>query len=506
MKKLKYFIIVVLTLLIMPVFARAESVITVINQGSESDYKITDNYGWTFNFKNTKFEWAKTNYLIETIDQARTAGITIARDASNAEDSGYYKRSKNYAIKNKNECSNGNIWMLYKNVGMYQGKTVNLKVTVKSCDPYTVNYTPNIGFSLENMQFIMNGLHSVNLEYNFIDDEGTPIDIKGYGTFTDLDNTQAFQMGTGIDKAYIYETYKTCDNESECTVKHLYANRLVKKGVQFPDELTQDNIGTYTTNTENAVQSSKRETSSPDKFAWTTVLFSGGKFNLSYYTGAERGMYVFSPNSLVPFAIEDPVKNVNKEVVSKAEEYTYTVSHRVPYITLDGSNNSYTAYSFNDVLEPCLGVTDASKIVIKNDEGTDVTQHFDIKLNNSNGSVVVDATAKSDFLANNEFYGHEYEFMINTYVKDNYDLSKYLNNDKTKYIIPNQAKVSVTDNGGTAVNKDTNTVNVYITIPKEIVSAPNTGKYTSIALIAGGVLIIAIAIITLITYKKKSNK
>ena len=498
--KLKYFIIIVLALFIMPVFARAQSVITVINQGSEADYKITGNYGWTFNFKNTKFEWSKPSYLVETIAQARTAGITIAKNTAGQDDAGYYERSKNYAIKNNSDCGGGKIWMLYKNIGMYQGKTVNLKITVQSCDRYTgIDYVPNIGFSIASMQFIMNGLYSVDLEYDFIDDNGTPIDIKGYGTFTDLDQTQAFKLGSGIDKAYIYETYKRCETGDDCTVKHLSKDKLIKKGGKMINEQDIQNI-------ENAVQSSVRETSSPDRYAWSTVLFSGGKFNLSYYTGQERGMFVFAPDSLVPFAIEDPVKNVNKEAVSKAEEYTYTISHRVPYINLDGSNNSYTAYSFNDILEPCLGVADVSKVVIKNDDGTDVTQYFDVKLTESNGSVVVDATAKSDFLATDDFYGHEYEFMITTYVKDNYDLSKYLNTDKTKYIIPNQAKISVTDNGGTAVNKDTNIVDVYITIPKEVITTPDTGKYTSIALIVGGVLIIAVAVITLIVYKKKSIK
>ena len=203
--KLKYFIIIVLALFIMPVFARAQSVITVINQGSEADYKITGNYGWTFNFKNTKFEWSKPSYLVETIAQARTAGITIAKNTAGQDDAGYYERSKNYAIKNNSDCGGGKIWMLYKNIGMYQGKTVNLKITVQSCDRYTgIDYVPNIGFSIASMQFIMNGLYSVDLEYDFIDDNGTPIDIKGYGTFTDLDQTQAFKLGSGIDKAYIY--------------------------------------------------------------------------------------------------------------------------------------------------------------------------------------------------------------------------------------------------------------------------------------------------------------
>lgn len=494
MKRGKYFLLIAFAILIMPIFVKAKSVITVIEQGKESDYKITNNYGWTFNFKNTTTT-PSTYHIINTKEEAQQHNITIASEE------GYYDGSKNYYIESNSDCSPDKINILYKNVGMYQGKTVNLKISVRSCDKYDgINYTPNIGFSTVAMQVVINGLYSVDLDYEFINDAGEPIDIKGYGTFTDLDVTQAFKMGNGIDKAFIYEKYTTTAGELK---NHLFKDKLIKKGgsINNPQDIQ---------NVENAIQSSieevTEETIEKYKYAWSTVLFSGGKFNLTYYLGSERGMYVFTPDSLVPFAIEDPVKSVNKETISKNEEYVYTTSHRVPYINLDGSNSSYTAYSFNDVLEPCLNVKDVSKVVIKNDEGTDVTKNFDIKLSENNGSVVVDAVSKSDFLTKDEFYGHEYEFIITAYVKDNYDLSKYLSSDKTKYVIPNQAKISITDNAGVSVNKDTNQVFVYIPIPKEVVPTPNTGKYTSIALIVGGILIIAIAIITLVIYKKKSIK
>ena len=382
---------------------------------------------------------------------------------------------------------------------------------------------PDIIFENKAVQMDLDGLRSVDFKYEFLDDNNNKIDIKGYGTFYDLDFSQAFKMENGIDKAYIYENYSrictslsgnTCATWTDTSAQHLYK-----------DKLTSDSDYTQYVTVENVIQSSNNPTTGNYRYAWATVLFSGESFNITYYLGEPdflaswwnnptnnptgkayegfgNGMFGFVPDSLVPFAVEDPVKSVNKTSITRNEEFTYTTSHRVPYINKDGSNNNYTAYSFNDILEPCLTVKDVSKIVVKNDEGTDVTENFNIKMTESNGSVVVDAIAKADFLSSDNFYGHEYEFIINTEVKANYDLSKYLNSDSSAYVIPNKASISVTDNSG-VYPKTTNEVKVNIPIPKEVVSAPDTAEFVSSTLIFGGSVIIILAIGIIVIYKKK---
>ena len=485
MKKVKILFMFTIMLFVIPMIVKAESVINVITQGSESNYKIDNNYGWTFNFKNVTIDPSTAIVPIKSSTEAASHNFP-----TEGVEQGYYDKSYNYVISSNSDCSGNKIYMLYKNVGMYQGKKVNLKVSVKSCEIFNdYSYERIIGFSKEAMQLVMRGVYSVNLDYEFLDDTGNALDIKGYGTLTDLDAAQAFKMGNGIDKAYMYSIPSPANQGP-----HLLKDKLCAQG-------NFSNLSDVTNAIQSRPEEVTEETSNKHKEAWATILFSGGKFNLSFYLGTTNGMFVFTPDSLVPFAVEKPVKGVDKYSINKTEEFTYTTSHRVPYINLDGSGNKYTAYAFNDTLEPCLTVKDVSKVVIKNDEGTDVTSNFDIKLSESNGSVVVDANAKDSFLTSDNFYGHEYEFMITTQVKDNYDLSKYLSSDKTQYIIPNIAHISVTDNNGT-VNNDTNKVDVVIPIPKEVVPAPNTGKVISIPLIIGGCVIIGLAILILIKYKK----
>lgn len=483
-------IIIVLLLLVMPMVGVAKSVINIVEEGKELDYKITGNYGWTFNLKNAKLN-VSDYHLINTKQEAESHNITVATEED------YYNKSKNYYIENETDCSDNNIYVVYNNVGMYQGKNINVKINVEGCKlGNSPTKVPNIGFSSSEMQVIINGLRYIDLRYEFTDSDGNIVDIKGYGTFRDLDFSQAFKMGEGIDNAFIYK--KINDVEG-----HLLKDKLTK----------DDNYSEYQA-VENAIQSSNAETNSDRNYmyAWATILFSGGKFNLRYYLGQPGwesnfnggGMFIFYPDSIVPFSVADPVKNVNKHSVVRTEEFTYTISHRVPYINLDGSNNKYIAYSFNDVLEPCLTVDDVSKIVIKNDEGTDVTKNFDVKVSEENGSIVVDAIAKDELLSSNDFYGHEYEFLVNAQVKENYDLSKYINSDSSAYIIPNVASISVTDNYGVS-NKKTNNVEVMVPIPKKSVEVPDTSEFISSSLIVGGGIIIILAIGTFIIYKKRAT-
>lgn len=514
MKRIYSLFITAFIMVLTPFIVSAKSVIQTINETEEANYAIDTNYGWTFNAKNATAN-PSDYHLIKSKQDAQSKAIKVKDDED-------YTVNRYYYIDNEADCSSGKVYILYNNIGMYQGKKVNLKITLNKCSFPKETGLPDgvskrsVGFGGKSMDVFIDGIRSVDLKYEFLNQSGEKINIKGYGTFRDLDYSQAFKMGTGIDKAYVYggEYSRVCtatnDNHDACTTWGAYQHI-------FPDSITNDSDYTTRKTAENVVQSSNLETFSgiEYKYAWATILFSGGEFNLTYYVGQPEfnnsrfggGMFKFDPDSLVPFKVEDPVKSVDKTSVNRGEEFTYTSSHRVPYITKDGTGNKYSAYSFKDVLEPCLTTT-KSDVVIMDDEALDVTNNFDITLNtDSNGSITVSAVAKSDFIAGDSFYGHEYQFMIKTTVKDNYDLSKYINSDKSGYIIPNKASISVTDKSGVS-NKETNKVDVVVPIPKEVVKTPDTGKYISTLLITLGSVLLVAAIITLsiLLNKKKASK
>lgn len=537
MKKiLSKFVFIMLFGFIMPMFVSAD-VVEVITQGNEP--KMDVNYGWTFNLKNVSVT-ASDYHRLKTAEEAVEKKVPTGYN---------FDVAKLYWINDETDCSSGKIYIIYNNIGKYQGKQVNMKVSVTDCkfgyeDPsasskkltlkqdkdlsgnYFTMQHPSIMLNAEAVQVEIQGLRSTSLKYEFIDNDGNTLNIKGYGTLQDLDFQQAFKLSTGIAKAYIYgEWNKVCteyDENSNCSkyekLTHLKANQL-----------TSETDYTKYVNVKNAIQSSNLETYSERQYeyAWSTILFSGGSFDITYYLGEPDflkswwdnttnnptgkayegfggGMFRFVPDSLLEFQVEDPVKSVDKKEIQKDEEFTYTTSHRVPYITLDGSNNKYTAYSFTDTLEPCLTVEDVSKVLIKNDEGLDVTDKFNVTMNEKNNQITVSANAKSEFVSLTEFYGHEYEFIITAKVKKDYDLSKYLDKNKENYVIPNTASISVTDNSG-AFNKPTNEVDVKIPIPSITVPVADTGRYISVISIGVGVVLIVVATLLVIHYKKKKN-
>lgn len=491
---------------------QAKSVIQVINQGQEANYKVDTNYGFTFNMNNVST--TSSNYHLILSDR------DIIDKKIYYDNNIDYSKWNYYYLDNESDCKDKKIYIMYNNIGMYKGNAVNLKITLNNCvfgysnpgdsnkefilKSYLYNgnkiraLKPSIGFDKESMKITLNGLRFATLKYEFIDDNGKKINIKGYGTLSDLDQGKAFKINSGIDKAYIYENYDSS--------RHLMANTL-----------TTETDFTKTRILENAVQSSNYETYSDSnyKYAWSTLLFSGSEFELTYYLGKidylrswwdnpldyegfGSGTFEFITPSLIPFSIEDPVNSSNKIVVEKNEYFTYKITHRVPYINKDNIN-IYSKYNIIDNLEECFEIT-KEDITIKNDENKDVTSNFDINIVKEDGLKKVYISAKKDFLNDPNFYGHEYVFMINTKVNDSEILSKYKNKSANEYIISNIAILNIDSNNNTYTKK-TNNVNITIPIKKQIVSVDNTSKYISVIFVIIGISLIFCAVLIAFLYR-----
>ena len=532
MRILKKILVLFIFFIAVMSIVNAKSVIQVINQGQEGIYKVDTNYGFTFNMKNAST--TTSNYhLISSSNEALDRRIFYDSEVD-------YSKIGYFYLDNENDCSSKNIYIMYNNVGLYHGNVVNLKITLNNCvfgysnpddsnrelilKSYTYNgekiqtERPSIGFDKTSVQVLLNGLRSATLKYEFIDSNGKKINIKGYGTLKDLDYSQALKIESGIDKAYIYEDYNSvCTNltNSGCiayeSLKHLKANTL-----------TTETDYTKTRILENAIQSSNYETYSDSnyKYAWTTILFSGSEFELTYYLGEPDflkswwynssdyegfggGMYRFEPDSLIPFSIEEPIKSASKIIVEKNEEFTYKITHRVPYINKDGTNNLYNKYNIIDNFEKCFTIENKD-ITIKNDEDIDVTSNFDISISKEDSFNKINISAKSDFLNSNEFYGHEYIFLINTKVNEIEDLSKYKSKNSEEYIISNSALLDISDNNG-SYTKKTNNVNITVPIKKQIIKVDDRNKYVSIVFVIIGISLIVCAILVAVLYKARNK-
>lgn len=526
MKVLKFLFFSILLILFMPFIICAENSIQVIEENDINNYIIDSDYGFTFNLKNTNVN--TSNYhLIMSEEDIINQKIFYDKNID-------YNNNKFFYLDNESDCSSKKIFVMYNNVGLYKGKKVNLKITVNNCtfgykNPLDSNKSlylnsyyynkkkyraekPSIGFDLKNMQVILNGLRSIDLKYEFLNDNGDEINIKGYGTFKNLNFGQALKLGSGIDKAYLVNYNNICTNITDFTCNKwenstfLYVNKLV----------TESNYTKYR-DLKNTIQAANYNSLDDYKYAWVTLLFSGKEFNLTYYVGKAdyleswwdnkkdydgfgSGSFKIDNSSLLLIAIQNPSGSSNKTYIEKNEEYTYKISHRVPITHKD---NKYISYTIEDDFIDCFSINEKS-IKVVNDNNIDVTNNFNIYISKNNNINKVNIDAKAEFLNNNDFYGHEYQYLITIKIKDTSNLKKYLSKNKDEYIIPNSAMVLVKNNYSTE-SKKTNRIDVAVKLKKELTSVKNTGSNLSYVFTIIGVTLLICAFLIAVLYQKRNK-
>ena len=152
-----------------------------------------------------------------------------------------------------------------------------------------------------------------------------------------------------------------------------------------------------------------------------------------------------------------PLKVADKMKVEIKEEFTYKITQTIPTLS-----SYYTNFNIIDELEDALYVS-KDNISITNENDNDVTSNFNINIDDQK------ITITSNNLNDTSFYGHTYNVLIKTYIKENYELSAYQTSDNL-YIIPNKATVTI--------NNDSNETNEVI-ITHEVTSPENPTKTVS---------------------------
>ncbi len=360
-----------------------------------------------------------------------------------------------YTISNPTDDKKGKIGILYTNVGNYEGKPLDLKITLMDWDQYlNPDVQTFISYEQKEIGHSQSGYTWVDQVWEYVDHEtGKPVKISGsFMTFADLDAKQYVEFSKEttdkIDKMYVSEdTWVDATQSSKGELK----------------------IGDV----------SNKVSNNDDKFAMVTALFDGGRMHFKWgkdYTGFDKtkpilldgnkpvgGQYfAFSAKKPVKTELLKPAKRVsdadekaktenNLKVLS--EKYSYEVSHTVPS---EYEEFFYKSYVLSDTVPKELVV---DKVEIVDETGKNVTDKFENKSNKNE----ISYSAKSDELKKSGFYGHTYTLKIEVNVDTKADISKLLDKDGN-FIIQNTARVSKDGN-----TKDTNPVKTKIKkLPNEI--------------------------------------
>ncbi|MCI5648854.1 MAG: hypothetical protein MR332_05395 [Fusicatenibacter sp.] len=101
----------------------------------------------------------------------------------------------------------GKMYVDYTNVGVYQGKQINLRITLLDWEKHQNlpddSYTSVIVSVDDNKPVIdIKGLLSVTVRFSYFDDRMQPVSLEGHFTLSDLDFYQGFQVHDQIENIY----------------------------------------------------------------------------------------------------------------------------------------------------------------------------------------------------------------------------------------------------------------------------------------------------------------
>lgn len=390
----------------------------------------------------TKDSSASSKYsVIPVFNPEKTKATTFGTGWANT-DKNNGGKLLSFSQTNPTDAQKGKIGVVYSNVATYEGRSLDLKITVTNWTPY---FTGNkvLSFGREAILHTQTGYSGVQQKWQYIDSETKKaVDVPGsYMTFVDVDGRQyiAFDKATTskIDKMYVSD-----DTWLDATT--------VNGGLKVADVTNKGSVDS-------------------DPFAQFTALFSGGKMTFTWgkdYAGAgynkdqgapagQAGNEYFAYSSEKPVRTEvlEPTKLVSdldeKDKTENSldytqEAYSYTVSHSVPD---EREEFYYQSYQMEDKL---IDELDLDSVTVTNEEGKDVTALFE----NQTKGQAVKMVAKAETLKKADFYNHTYFFNLNVKVKKGADLSKY--KDKSgNILLPNKANVTV--DGKTKPTNETET-------------------------------------------------
>lgn len=356
----------------------------------------------------------------------------------------------------------------YKNVGIYNGQQIDVKLTLMAYEVEDANQPAAFWFLPAVIaNSVSKNVKYVTIKYDFYKTgTTTPVSVKGNTTYWDVDAHQGVIIENN-NKGIYTKNNNVLKITSGLSVPYIFESNL--------------------SNSSDA----EEEYAFTETFEGSTITRSftyGQHNNDDTWSGATGNAWMFhSAISSVPIQLESPVLSLSKEKIAIGEEFEYIITQKVPLVS---SNDYFNSFVIDDTLADCL-VVDTSGVVVKDKEGNDVTNKFTITAEGQKIILTLKNTKEAGF------YGKTYDIFIKTMVKDDSDLTPYQAADK--FIIANKANVTV-DND----LKCTNQGNVEL-VPEVLTEVPSTASYASLALgIIGSIFMIVSVFV--IYYKDRRQK
>ena len=355
------------------------------------------------------------------------------------------------SLKGKTGC-------IYRNVGRYKGRMIDLRCTVTDYTFYNFMGEQEIGYYLlltDRIGVNTCNTRDITVDMAFLDHEtGSPVALQGYATFADIDITQGVCILSAIDEVFVDQNCVLYKDPQSMTFIAPWETRMSGSAV------TDINRENWVQVNYSADHLSFRFLSGGEAYSFTDgtdlnvenfqVWKNGYSGNTRDYTVSEadngamhinwQGLYYARLGRISIPPVTKTVSDRNETdksentLTTRDESFVYTINHAVPG---EYERFYYTSYQVIDQISPDLSIK-SDAITIEQDNGNNVTSWFSIQT--ANQTVTISATPQT--LAREDFYDNNYRFKIPVTLKPGLNLST------AHYQVKNKAKVTFNRSSG----------------------------------------------------------
>ncbi|MDO4869534.1 MAG: hypothetical protein Q4A65_04525 [Bacillota bacterium] len=354
---------------------------------------------------------------------------------------------KGFYLKNNKK---GQCGVRYNQLFRYQDDWIDVKTTYIDWD---VNNASKAFVTGGFCRFVWTNVHYVRLRHEFfVSGTDEPVDIKGFFTFTDVDNSQGIGMLPSDVK-------KLWTNQNGSVLK--YKNTV--EGYLFVKDMRGSVVAGPSAANYNPAEAAKVT------FSYAFEGTTHDQFILDGRSDSSFNVIGFETAKVIPSDIPaEGSEAIRKQVSGDGEEYQektcvrsweaqwkYRIAALLPMETEEG--NLLDGFCITDEIDSCLSI---DEVKILRGSGSDVSDLFDISIDDH----VIRAEAID--MSADEIYGYMYYMLVDVSLSAGDDEVKqhgHFTDDFTA-VFRNTATVSYTDGNGT-YDRKTNEVETEVVYP-----------------------------------------
>ena len=376
---------------------------------------------------------------------------------------GYYCTLTDYSQK-------GQIGCIYRNVGRYKGREVDVRLTVMDYEFFSMNGDQEVGYFLVFNNAI--GLNACNTrtitaDMQFLDHEtGQPVVVDGYATFSDIDISQSLTILSDVDEVFVDQNCVLFKDPSSLSFTAPFITSRNGSAVtdKNPEYWVQANYHsdhlTYRFGT--AYEQYRFIDGSlingESRYIWRdgysgnaadySIVKEDGNLRQSW-----QGLYFhrlgrISIPPLYKTVSDADEKSVTENRLVRADEpFEYILSHVVPG---ESERFYYDSYQITDTISADFRI-DPARCRVTDDQDADVSERFVLTVSGQN----VNCSAKPEWLARDDFYNNTYHLHIGAAAENPEKFLEYTDKD---YEVRNWGEASFTRSTGPEKTKSNETV------------------------------------------------